>query len=348
MHTDLARLKAGGLGAQFWSVFIPIRKQGGKAGDVRFVIEQMDLTRQMVRKYSDVFEMAYTAEDIVRIHHSGKVASLLGMEGGHSIENSLPALRSLYQLGARYMTITHSKNTDWADSATDDPQHGGLTGFGIEVIKEMNRLGMLIDLSHVSAGTMHDALDASKAPVIFSHSSAFALCKHPRNVPDDVLRRLPKNSGIVMVTFLGYYISEELRLHGEEGKRFSKELEKEHASDSQEHKAAMAQWQKSNPAPHATLSQVLDHIDHVVKVAGINHVGIGSDYDGTSSIPVGLEDVSKYPSLVEGLLKRGYSDGDVRKILGENLLRVMRAAEQTAQNQKNLPVPLTRLEPPKN
>ena len=330
MHTDIPRLRAGGLGGQFWSVYIPIRERGGQAGDARVVLEQIDLVHRMVEHYSDDFGLAYSADDIVRIHGQGKIASLIGMEGGHSIENSLAVLRATYALGARYMTITHSKNLAWADSATDDPGVGGLTEFGKEVIREMNRLGMLVDLSHVAPSTMHDALDVSVAPVIFSHSSAFALCKHVRNVPDDVLLRIKKNRGIVMVTFLGYYVSEELRKHSELVRAERARLREMHGEDREAITTALAAWRDEHPAPRATVSQVADHIDHIRDVAGIDHIGIGSDYDGTSSLPVGLEDVSTYPNLVVELLHRGYGDDEVRKILGENLLRVLRDAEAAA------------------
>lgn len=329
MHTDLDRLRRGGVGGQFWSVYIPIGLRGGRPGDARTVIEQMDLVKRLVATYPADLEIALTADDIERIHEEGRIASLMGMEGGHSIENSLGVLRATYDLGARYMTLTHSKNTSWADSATDDPINDGLTAFGVEVVREMNRLGMMVDLSHVSAATMHDALDVTRAPVIFSHSSAFALCGHVRNVPDDVLRRLPDDGGVVMVTFLGDYVSEELRLHSEELRALRRELMLEH-DDVALVERELEAWRQGNPAPRATLEQVADHIDHVRAVAGIDHVGIGSDYDGTSSLPVGLEDVSTYPMLVVELLSRGYTDGEVSKVLGLNILRVMREVESTA------------------
>ncbi len=332
MHTDLTRLRAGGVGGQFWSVFIPISRFGGEPGDVQRVIEQMDLVRRLVAAYPDDLELAFTADDIVRIHRQGKIASLMGMEGGHSIENSLAALRALYHLGARYMSITHSKNLAWADSATDEPLHGGLTPFGKEVIREMNRLGMLVDLAHVSPDTMHDALDVAEAPVIFSHSSAKAVCGHARNVPDDVLTRVKDNRGVVMVCFLIYYVSEELRLHAEARQQMLAQLRQEHPDPSQGDAmaAAIRDWDAANPAPVATLSQVADHIDHIRAVAGIDCIGIGSDYDGMPPGPAGLEDVSTYPALFVELLRRGYSDEDIAKIAGLNVLRVMREVEQTA------------------
>lgn len=330
MQTDLPRLREGGMGAQFWSVYIPIGLRGGQPGDARAVSEQMDFVKRLAAKYSDDLELAFTADDIVRIHRDGKIASLMGMEGGHSIENSLGMLRATHELGARYMTLAHSKNTRWADSATDAPVNDGLSKFGEEVVREMNRIGMMVDLSHVSPATMHDALDISEAPVIFSHSSAFAVCGHARNVPDDVLVRVRDNDGVVMITFLGYYISEELRLHGERADQVRRELVLEHGADREAMEAALTAWREANPMPNATLEQVADHIDHVREVAGIDNIGLGGDYDGTSSLPIGLEDVSKYPYLFAELMKRGYSDDDLKKIAGLNLLRVMRRVEHVA------------------
>ncbi len=330
MHTDIARLRAGGVGGQFWSVFIPIRESGGEAGDARTVIEQIDFAKRLIAQHPDELQLALTAEDVLRAHRAGRIASLMGMEGGHSIENSLAVLRATYDLGARYMTITHSKSTDWADSATDDTDHGGLTEFGREVIREMNRIGMIVDLSHVSPATMHDALDIVQAPVMFSHSSAFAVCAHPRNVPDDVLLRVKENDGVVMITFVGAFVSEEARLARERNEEERNRLKQELGDDEEAIRLAMESWRKDNPAPQATLAQVADHIDHVRNVAGIDHVGIGGDFDGTSSVPVGLEDVSKYPDLVVELLRRDYSDREVQKILGLNILRVMRDVERVA------------------
>jgi membrane dipeptidase len=335
MHSDLTRLKSGGVGGQFWSVFIPIARHGGSEGDVRIVIEQMDLVRRMVAKYPDHLELAYTADDIVRIHAAGRIASLMGMEGGHSIENSLAALRVLYHAGARYMSLTHGKSLLWADSATaspDEPKRGGLTEFGKEVVREMNRLGMLVCLAHVAPDTMHDALDVTEAPVIFSHSSAYAVCAHARNVPDDVLLRLPDNGGVVMVCFLVSYVSEDVRLHVEAERTAMDRLRSLYPDPNDQPKIeeGIALWRRENPAPRATLGQVADHIDHIRRVAGIDHIGIGSDYDGMPPGPVGLEDVSTYPALFVELLKRGYGDDEVRKIAGLNVLRVMRAVEAAA------------------
>lgn len=330
MHTDITRLREGGVGGQFWSVYIPIRVPGGEAGDVRKVIRQIDVTKRMVARYPDVFELAYTADDVVRIHKEGRIASMMGMEGGHSIENSLAALRALYDLGARYMTLTHSKGLDWADSGTDEHRHGGLTKFGEEVVREMNRLGMLVDISHVSPETMHDALDVSRAPVIFSHSSAKAVCGHDRNAPDDVLVRLKENGGVIMITFVPAFVSEEVRQYSEVADEARKRLAEEHADDPEALREAMRAWREDNPAPKATLAQVADHIDHVREIAGIDHIGLGGDFDGIGSTPVGLEDVSKYPDLLVELMRRGYSDEDCAKIAGLNVLRVMREVERVA------------------
>jgi len=289
VHTDIPRLRTGGVGGQFWSVYVPASLQGGAA--VRATLEQIDIVYRMVRKYPDTFELATSAADVERIFKAGRIASLIGMEGGHSIDNSLAALRMFHAAGARYMTLTHSSNVRWADSGTDVPKVGGLSRFGEEVVREMNRLGMLVDLSHTSPETMQDAMRTSGAPVIFSHSDARALNDHRRNVPDDVLRLLPAKGGVVMVTFVPEFLARG-------GK--------------------------------ATLADVANHMDHVRTVAGPDHVGIGSDFDGIQAVPAGLEDVSKYPALTAELLRRGWPDADVRKALGLNILRVMRRAEDVA------------------
>jgi len=306
LHTDIPRLREGGVGAQFWSVYTPSTMKGQEA--VRVTLEQIDIVHRMVRRWPETFEMAYTAADVERAFKAGRIGSLIGMEGGHSIDDSLPALRMFYALGARYMTLTHNGNLRWADAAADKPAVGGLSKFGEEVIREMNRLGMLVDLSHVSAEAMEDALRVSEAPVIFSHSSAKALCNVPRNVPDNVLQLTAKNGGVVMVTFVPGFISQAVA-------DFDAKPEAE---------------RKGLTPPKATLAQVADHIDHIRKVAGIDHVGIGGDFDGITALVSGLEDVSKYPDLTAELLKRGYSDNDIRKLLGQNVLRVMRGAEQVA------------------
>jgi membrane dipeptidase len=328
LHTDIDRLRRGGLGAQFWSVYVPADLTGDKA--VSATLEQVDAVHMMLRRYPDAFELALTAADVERVFKAGKIASLIGMEGGHSIHSSLGTLRMFHRLGVRYMTLTHSANVPWADSATDQKRAGGLTPFGEAVVREMNWLGMLVDLSHVSPDTMKDALRVSVAPVIFSHSSARALCDVPRNVPDDVLKLLPANGGIVMVTFVPDFLSPAAARHGDKTREHRRSLQARLGADEAAIRVEMEKYRAAHPAPRVTIAQVADHIDHVRRVAGIDHVGIGSDFDGVTSTPVGLEDVSKYPSLVVELLRRGYSDEDVKKVLGLNLLRVMRAAEATA------------------
>ena len=325
-HTDLDRLKAGQVGAQFWSIYVPGEVKD--SGYARIQLEQFDIARRMIALYPDRLAPALSAADIEREFKRGRVASLLGMEGGHVIENSLGALRVYYELGARYLTLTHNVTLDWADAAADSARHGGLTEFGREVVREMNRLGMLVDLSHVSPGTMSDALDVAAAPVIFSHSSARALTNHTRNVPDSILRRLPKNGGAVMVTFVPAFVSQEVAdweaAAESEGKRL------EAVGDSVERERLGNEWRTTHPRPPATLSQVADHIEHVRKVAGVDHVAIGSDFDGITETPVGLGDVSTFPDLFAELIRRGWSDDDLRKLAGKNLLRVLRAAESTA------------------
>jgi membrane dipeptidase len=331
--TDIPRLRAGLVGAQFWSVWIPVDVQGFQA--VQMTLEQIDLVKRMAERYPTDFAMAYTAADVRRIHKSHKIASLIGIEGGHQINNSLAVLRQMYDAGARYMTLTHTTNTPWADSATDTPAHHGLTPFGIDVVKEMNRIGMLVDLSHVSPDTMKAALAASQAPVIFSHSSARALDDHPRNVPDDILRALGLNGGVVMVNFAPAYVS-AARNHWQadraaEQTRFnSPPYAGLYIGQPDRAKAALAEWDAQHPRPVTTLSQVADHIEHVRQIAGIDNVGLGSDFDGIPDAPVGLEGVDRYPALLEELMRRGWSDADVAKLAGENLLRAMAAAEQVS------------------
>jgi membrane dipeptidase len=328
IHTDIARLRAGGVGGQFWSVYTPSDFQGQTA--VTATLEQIDIVHQMMKRYPDTFELALTADDVERIFKKGKIASLIGMEGGHSIDNSLAALRMFYRLGARYMTLTHSKNTPWADAATDTPQHGGLTPFGEEVVREMNWLGMLVDLSHVSPDTMRDAINVSAAPVIFSHSSARAINDVPRNVPDDVLAMLPKNGGIVMVTFVPGFLSPKVTAWNAAQTAERNRLQQQYPHDEDARRRGLEAWLKANPEPRATVADAADHIDHIKKVAGIDHIGIGGDFDGITSVPQGLEDVSKYPALTVELLRRGYTDDEIKKILGLNILRVMRAVEGVA------------------
>jgi len=343
LHTDIPRLRQGRLGGQFWSVYVPTTLKGADA--VRAVIEQIDVVHRLDERYPDTFELARTADDVVRIHRSGKIASLIGVEGGHSIGNSLAVLRQLYALGARYMTITHSDNTDWADSATDNPTHNGLTAFGKLVIAEMNRLGMLVDLSHVAPKTMHDALDVAAAPVIFSHSSARALVDHARNVPDDVLRRLKDNDGVVMVSFVTSFSSEKVRARDAAKDSEEARLKALYRGQPDKVKAGLAQWEAANPAPRATLQDVADHIDHVVQVAGASHVGLGSDFDGITSTPEGLSSVADYPSLFAELIRRGYSDEQLKGVAGLNVLRVMRKVEAVAARlQKEKPAADARIE----
>jgi membrane dipeptidase len=328
MHTDIPRLRKGGVGGQFWSVYIPVETLGADA--VVMVMEQIDDVHRLTELYPDVFALALTADDIVRIHKEGKIASLIGMEGGHSIADSLGTLRQLYTAGARYMTLTHSKNTDWADSATDEPKHGGLTRFGEEVVKEMNRLGMLVDLSHVSPETMKDALAVTQAPVIFSHSSARALDSHPRNVPDDVLTLLAKNGGVVMVSFVPSFVAEEARAWSAQEEGEKARFKALYPEDPARAKSELEAWTRAHPAPLPSTAQVADHIEHVRKVAGIDHVGLGSDFDGITRTPRELTGVDTYPILLAELLRRGWSDDDVKKLAGLNLLRVFRQAEETA------------------
>jgi membrane dipeptidase len=327
-QTDLERLKAGQVGAQFWSIYVPGEMKD--SGYARIQLEQFDIARRFIARYPDRLTLALTADDIEREFKRGRVASLLGMEGGHVIENSLGALRAYYDLGARYMTLTHNVTLDWADAALDSARHDGLTDFGREVVHEMNRLGMLVDLSHVSPATMSDALDVTQAPVIFSHSSARALTEHPRNVPDSILQRLPHNGGVVMVTFVPAFVSNEVALYEkreeEENRRITMEV-----ADTAEVTRRMEAWTAANPRPRARLAQVADHIEHIRKVAGVDHVGLGSDFDGITNVPVGLEDVSTFPQLFAELIRRGWSDEDLKKLAGRNLLRVLRATEQTAE-----------------
>jgi len=327
-HTDLARLAEGQVGAQFWSVYVPGEVKD--SGYARIQLEQIDIARRIISRYPDRLALALTAADIEREFRQHRIASLIGMEGGHAIENSLGALRVYYGLGARYMTLTHNVTTDWADAALDSARHGGLTPFGREVVREMNRLGMLVDLSHVSPGTMSAALDVTEAPVVFSHSAARALVDHPRNVPDSILRRLPANGGIVMVTFVPAFVSAEAAVVDLRHMAREKEL-KQTVSDTAERRRALEAWDRDNPQPRATLAQVADHIDHIRQVAGTDHVGIGSDFDGIDHVPIGLEDVSHFPDLFAELARRGWSDADLGKLAGRNLLRVLHQAEAVAQ-----------------
>jgi len=329
LHTDIPRLKQGGVGAQFWSVYVPV-EVGLEGKALLTTLEQIELVHAMVAHYPETFMLARSAADVRAARQSGKIASLIGMEGGHCIENSLGALRQLYQRGARYMTLTHTANLEWADSATDSPQHGGLTAFGEEVVREMNRLGMLVDLSHVSVETMKHALRITRAPVIFSHSSARAVADHPRNVPDDVLRQLPANGGVVLVNFYPSFVVPAAAQLSVERLAYQRSLRQAGKSDA-EVTAEVKRWESLHPAPRGTIYDVVDHIDHIVRVAGIDHVGIGSDYDGIDAVPEQLADVSAYPRITQVLLDRGYTAEAIGKILGGNLLRVLEAAEAVAE-----------------
>ncbi|MFI9544872.1 dipeptidase [Streptomyces sp. NPDC052016] len=326
LHTDIPRLRAGGVGAQYWSVYV----RADLPDAVPATLEQIDCVRRLVDRHPRHLKGALTAADMEAARAEGRIASLMGAEGGHSIANSLGTLRGLYALGVRYMTLTHNDNVDWADSATDEPRCGGLTAFGREVVREMNRLGMLVDLSHVAATTMRDALDASSAPVIFSHSSSRAVCDHPRNIPDDVLERLPANGGIAMVTFVPKFVLQaavdwtaaadaNLRAHGFHHLDTTAEAMKVHRA-----------FEERHPRPTATVATVADHLDHMREVAGIDHLGIGGDYDGTAFTPEGLDDVSGYPNLIAELLDRGWSRADLTKLTWKNAVRVLSAAEDVA------------------
>ena len=326
-HTDLARLRAGMLGAQFWSVYIP--GDMADSGFARVQLEQIDIGRRIVAKYPEL-QWALTAPAIRAAFRNRRIGSLLGVEGGHAIENSLGALRVYYDLGVRYMTLTHNVTLDWADAATGEQRHGGLTPFGEEVVREMNRLGMLVDLSHVSPATMSDALNVAQAPVIFSHSSARAIADVPRNVPDSILTRLPANGGVVMVTFVPGFISAEVVARAGRRQTAEGEARTRFGGDTAAVRREMTSWDSSNPAPRATLSQVADHIEHIRRVAGPDHVGIGGDFDGIDEVVVGLEDVSTYPALFAELSRRGWTERDLRKLAGENMLRVMERAAVVA------------------
>lgn len=323
-HTDIARLRTGRVGGQFWSVYVPGEDSTKALGYAKVQLEQIDIAHRVVAKYPDVFETATTAQGLKDAFARGRIGSVLGMEGGHAIENSLGALRAFHSMGVRYMTLTHNVHLDWVDSHVANPRHGGLTDFGREVVREMNRLGMLVDLSHTSPGTMSDALDVSEAPVIWSHSNAFAVANHTRNVPDSILTRLARNGGVVMVTFVPGFVSQ-----------------------------AQVDWnrtpaaERTGPAPGATLAQVADHIDHIRRVAGVDHVGIGGDFDGIDDVVRGLEDVASYPRLLAELSRRGWSEPDLRKLAGENILRAMTQAEQVAARLQRERTPSTAtIEPP--
>ena len=327
-HTDIKNARAGYLGGQYWSVYVDAALPKHEA--VTRSIQQIDVVRQMMARYPETFTYAATAAEVEAAMKKGKIASLIGMEGGHSIGSSLEILRQTYALGARYMTLTHSLTTDWADSATDAPKHDGLSPFGFEVLAEMNRLGMIADISHVSEATMHDVLDKSTAPILFTHSNARAITPHPRNVPDSVLKRLPQNGGVVMVTFVPGFSSAARRQWEYEHSAVAGRAKTEFSGNPVGEKAAVDAWIAANPQPKATLAQVADHIDHIRKVAGIDHIGIGGDFGGVDELPIGLENVSTYPALFAELVRRGYAKADLAKIAQGNVLRVMRGVEKAA------------------
>lgn len=332
-HTDHPRMVKGMMGGQFWSVYIPIAAYPGSSGDVARVLKQIDVVHRMIATYPDELELALTADEVMHAHRHGKIASMMGIEGGHAIEDSLANLRMLYETGARYMTLTHSKGLRWADSATDEERVGGLSPFGKEVVREMNRMGMMVDLSHVSVNTMNDALDVTTAPVIFSHSSAFAITPHSRNIPDEILLRLKENNGVAMVTFFPSYVSETVRRSWID---LREKIKMETDDPKEQMKLFMAQ---RSTLPRPTLADVADHIDHIRNLIGIDYIGLGGDYDGMPPGPVGLEDVSTYPALFVELLRRGYSDSDIAKIAGRNVLRVMKDVEKVARKEQSKRLP---------
>ena len=326
LHTDIPRLRAGGVGGQFWSVYVPASLTPTEAA--RETFEQIDTVRRIVAAHPDVFELATTADEVERIHAAGRIASLIGMEGGYSIDDSLGLLREFHQAGARYITLTHSKTTTWADSATDAPKWGGLSPFGEDVVREMNRIGMMVDLSHVSEETMVDAMRVSEAPVIFSHSSARAVTDHPRNVPDSVLRAMAEDGGVVMVTFVPGFISTAL---GEWTAQVSAEATRLGVDlNAETPDPRLLAWAEAHPRPTVTVADVVAHIQHVREVAGVDHVGLGGDFDGVTSLPEEVQGVDAYPRILAALMDAGWTEGDIRKLAGENVLRVMRAVEAVA------------------
>ncbi len=323
--TDIARLRKGMVGGQFWSVYVPGEVRD--SGYARIQLEQIDIARRVIARYPKDLQWSLTAADVRSAQRVGKIGSLLGMEGGHAIENSLGALRAYYDLGARYMTLTHNVTLDWADAANDVPRHNGLTPFGKEVVREMNRLGMLVDLSHVSPAVMSNALDVTESPVIFSHSAARGLTDVPRNVPDSILARLPKNGGVVMMTFVPGFTSQQVANFDKRVTAIRDSITKAYPNDNDAQFKAVAAWREKNPTPRATIADVADHMDHIKRIAGAAHIGMGGDYDGITETVMGLEDVSKYPDLLAELVKRGWTDRELRGLAGENILRVLSRAE---------------------
>jgi membrane dipeptidase len=342
LMTDMERLRAGRVGAQFWSVYISGTLTGDEA--IRTTIEQIDAARRLVDAYPRYLALASSADDIVAIHRRGRIASLLGVEGGRQIGGSMAALRAFHDLGVRYMTLTHNQTTEWADAATDEPKHDGLSPFGIEVVREMNRLGMLVDLSHVAPQTMRDAIAASRAPVIFSHSDAYALTPHPRNVPDDVLALMPANGGVVMATFVPLFVRDDVWVWWRERSAQQARLAGIYSFSRARAEEALRNWEAANPAPLSTVSDVADHIEHIVRVAGYDHVGIGGDFDGIPITVVGLEGVEDYPNLFTELIRRGWSDTNLAKLAGGNILRAMRQAEAVSEAMRDQPPSMATLE----
>jgi membrane dipeptidase len=342
LMTDMARLHQGRVGGQFWSVYI----DGNITGDaaIRETIQQIDIVRRMIEAYPKDLELAATAKDVERIHRKGKIASMIGIEGGRQIGGSLAALRQFYNLGVRYMTLTHNQTTEWADSATDEPKYDGLSPFGTEVVKEMNRLGMLVDLSHVAPSTMKDAITASRAPVIFSHSSAQGLARHPRNVPDEVLQLLPANGGVVMVNFVPSFLSDAVWHRGAERSAEEARLKAIHRASKSDVEAGLKAWDAAHPDPAVTVADVANHIEYVAKIAGYDHIGIGGDFDGIESTPEGLNGVEDYPSLFAELIRRGWSDENLAKLAGGNVLRALRRAEAVSASMKNEPAALSEVD----
>ena len=328
LHTDIPRLRKGGVKAQFWSVYVPASTRL-RGESLQHTLEQIEFVQQMVSHYPETFTFCKSTADIESAVEEGKIASLIGMEGGHSIENSLSVLNRLYKLGARYMTLTHSDTLDWADSATDEARHDGLTKFGEEIVREMNRLGMLVDLSHVSDATMRDTFRITKSPIIYSHSSARAIGNHPRNVPDDILPLVRENGGVIMVNFYSGFIAPKAADQRRRRDEFRQSVEDSGRTE-EEVDAVVAQWDNNHPLPRGSIHDVVDHIEHLIKNCGVDHVGIGSDYDGIGTVPVQLEDVSTFPLITQELLNRGYDELAIRKIMGENIMRVFREAERVA------------------
>ena len=343
MMTDMERLRAGRVGGQFWSVYIPASVTGPEA--IKMTVEQIDVTRRMIDAYPDNLQLSLTADDIVRVHRHGRVASLIGMEGAHQIGDSMAALRRFYDLGVRYMTLTHNKTNTVADSGTDEPRHGGLSPFGEQVVAEMNRLGMLLDLSHVSPDTAKDALRITRAPVIFSHSNASGVADHPRNVPDDVLRLLPANGGVVMVNFYPVFLSEQVRQWNAARAGEEARLKSLYSFSASRVADGLKAWEAANPRPQVAVGSVADHIEHIARIAGYDHVGIGGDLDGVPFTAVGLEGVEGYPLLFAELIRRGWSDRNLAKLAGGNVLRALRQAEAVSRSMKDVPPSMAVLEP---